>query len=747
MESEFGLCFRGRSSEELLATGVPVHDLGRVRLSRPWTVRWARGRLRRVLADSRPDVVVTHDCWPHTVFAPVVRRAGIPLVLSIHGMVNRLHRLEWWASRTPPDLVIANSHFTASSVAALFQGIPVEVWHAPRALPALDGSVRFEVRSELGTRKETVVILQASRLERWKGHAVHVEALGLLRDIPGWECWIAGGVQKGGEERFLAELRSAAERTGIPDRVGFLGQRADVPRLMAAADLFCQPNTEPEPFGFVFVEALHAGLPVITSDFGGATEIVDATCGLLTKPGDVKAVAAALRSLILDPSRRRALGAVGPSKAQSLCDPTRQLNAAAALLGPAGAWRQASRRNDLPGLGRPGVRPSGKPGSLPASCGHGREDRRIKVLHLSAGKLYGGVETFLTTLARLRNMTPEMEVEFGLCFRGRLWDELVVSGVPVYDFGLVRLSRPWTVRRARQRLRQVLADRQPQVVVAHDIWPHTVFAPVVRRAGIRLVLSLHGVANRLHWLEWWASRTPPDLVIANSHFTAGSVRNVFPRARAETWHLPVARSVVDRAVRSQVRSDLGTAHETVVILQASRLERWKGHEVHLAALGLLRDIPEWECWLAGGVQKAGESEFMARLRSAAERLGIVDRVRFLGQRDDIPRLMAAADVFCQPNVGPEPFGIVFVEALYAGLPVVTSKFGGAAEIVDGTCGILTPPGDADAVAAALRRLIQDPSLRRTLGAAGPSRAESLCDPARQLNAAAAAFLQLVGSGA
>ena len=184
---------------------------------------------------------------------------------------------------------------------------------------------------------------------------------------------------------------------------------------------------------------------------------------------------------------------------------------------------------------------------------------------------------------------------------------------------------------------------------------------------------------------------------------------------------------------------------TVVILQASRLERWKGQAIHLAALGLLRDLPGWECWLAGGIQKAGEAQFMDELRSAVERAGIADRVRFLGQRADVPRLMAAADVFCQPNTGPEPFGIVLVEALYTGLPVVTSGFGGAAEVVDQTCGVLTTPEDPEAVAAALRGLIQDPSRRRALGEAGPSRAQSLCDPARQLNAVAA-LLRVVRAG-
>ncbi len=361
----------------------------------------------------------------------------------------------------------------------------------------------------------------------------------------------------------------------------------------------------------------------------------------------------------------------------------------------------------------------------------------MKVLHLYAGNLYGGIETLLTTMARLRHRAPGMEPEFGLCFHGRLWDELVATGAAVHDLGPVRVSRPWTVWRARGRLRQVLEEIRPEVVAAHEFWPHTVFAPVVRRAGIRLVNFVHGVATGRNWRERLASRTPPDFVVANSRFTAGSVRNVFPGVRVETWHYPVGSPAVDGSVRSEVRSELGTADAAVVILQASRLERWKGQSVHLAALGLLPDLPGWECWLAGGVQKAGEGQFLDELRLAAEQAGIADRVRFLGQRADVPRLMAAADVFCQPNTGPEPFGIVLVEALYAGLPVVTSGFGGAAEVVGPTCGVLTTPGDAEAVAAALRSLIQDPSRRRALGAAGPGRAQSLCDPARQLNAAAA----------
>jgi glycosyltransferase involved in cell wall biosynthesis len=127
-----------------------------------------------------------------------------------------------------------------------------------------------------------------------------------------------------------------------------------------------------------------------------------------------------------------------------------------------------------------------------------------------------------------------------------------------------------------------------------------------------------------------------------------------------------------------------------------------------------------------------ERQFFQEVQDRAVALGIADRIRFLGQRKDVHRLFAAADIHCQPNTGPEPFGIAFVEALYAGLPVVTSNFGGGAEIVDASCGILTPPGDVDAVATALRLLITDPARRRQLGRHGASRAATISDPGRQL---------------
>lgn len=358
----------------------------------------------------------------------------------------------------------------------------------------------------------------------------------------------------------------------------------------------------------------------------------------------------------------------------------------------------------------------------------------MRVLHLYAGNLYGGVEAYLVTLAKYRHLAPQMEPHFALCFPGRLRDELTAAGAPVHDLGPVRFSRPWTLLRARRRLRDLIRRERFDAAVTHACWPHAAFAPVVRRAGIRLANAVHDVLTGGNWIERWAARTPPDAVVANSRFTAGPAAALFARSPVAVCYLPVPPPNIPdpAAARQSVRAALGTPAGAVVVLQASRLERWKGQAVHLGALARLRDVPGWEAWFAGGAQKAGEADYLGELSAAADRAGIADRVRFLGQRSDVPRLMAAADVYCQPNTGPEPFGVAVVEALYAGLPVVGSAAGGTAEIVTDSCGVLTAPGDAAAVADALGGLIRDPVRRRKLGGTAPARAAELCDPARQL---------------
>jgi glycosyltransferase involved in cell wall biosynthesis len=372
----------------------------------------------------------------------------------------------------------------------------------------------------------------------------------------------------------------------------------------------------------------------------------------------------------------------------------------------------------------------------------------MRVLHLYAGNLYGGIERLLVELARQATLCPVMSPHFALCFAGRLSEELRSCSATVHLLDPVRVSRPWTVSRVRRLLRELLRGEGFDAVITHACWPHALFAPVVRTSGAPLVYWAHDVPTGHHWLERWARRTRPDLVLANSRFTRAAITTLFPSVPCEVQYLPVpAVDARDRdRIRQEIRTALDTYPQAVVIILASRLERWKGHVPLLQALGRLRDVAEWACWIVGGVQRVQEAAYLKELQTVADQEDIGARIRFLGQRQDVPRLLAAADIHCQPNTGPEPFGVAFVEALASGLPVVTTALGGALEIIDQTCGMLTPPGDVVALAETLRALIGDPALRARLGAAGPERARRLCDPKECLSHLAGLLLAVSRSG-
>ncbi|MGI4952087.1 MAG: glycosyltransferase [Janthinobacterium lividum] len=132
----------------------------------------------------------------------------------------------------------------------------------------------------------------------------------------------------------------------------------------------------------------------------------------------------------------------------------------------------------------------------------------------------------------------------------------------------------------------------------------------------------------------------------------------------------------------------------------SRLSPWKGQRVVLEALARL---PNVGCVIAGGAL-FGEEDYARSLVALAAELGVTDRVRFLGHRADVPALMRAVDAVVHPSTEPEPFGRTLVEAMLARRPVVAAAAGAVAEIITEGTGCLVPPGDAAALAAALRQV-------------------------------------------
>jgi glycosyltransferase involved in cell wall biosynthesis len=357
----------------------------------------------------------------------------------------------------------------------------------------------------------------------------------------------------------------------------------------------------------------------------------------------------------------------------------------------------------------------------------------VRTLHVYSGNLFGGIETMLAAIGRRAGPGSRHAHEFALCFEGRLASDLQAAGAAVHQLGPVSARQPQSVTAARQTLRAVLVTQGFDCVICHAPWTQALFGSVVRRADYALVFWAHDVVTGRHWTERLARRVVPDLVICNSRFTRGTVDRLYPDVPSVVVHAPVeSPPLVDDGTRRRIRASLDTPERDVVVVQASRSEKWKGHELSIDALAELRAISDWTWWQVGGAQRPEERAFLDGLRERASRLGIAHRIRWVGERSDVPQILAAADIYCQPNVAPEPFGIAFVEALAAGLPVVTTRQGAAEEIIDDSCGVLVPPNGIHELTNALREVVTDSDRRQRLSSGGPARARELCDPLKQL---------------
>lgn len=272
--------------------------------------------------------------------------------------------------------------------------------------------------------------------------------------------------------------------------------------------------------------------------------------------------------------------------------------------------------------------------------------------------------------------------------------------------GLIRLGA---------RLGALVRSEGADVVVAQSTKALLMGAVAARRAGVPLVWQVHDrvsgayfgriLAFALRVLGWTTARG----VVANSRST---LRTLYTRGRVAVIAYPGVEPIANPSRVPQ--RDPGA----IRIAMVGRLTPWKGQDVLLRALPLLRDRPAAVDLVGGSF--FGEQDYRAQLERIVAELRLP--VEFAGHVDDPGPYFARADIAVHCSVIAEPFGQVVVEAMAAGCAVVAAAAGGPTEIVRPEVdGLLVPPGDPIALAAALDRLIADPDLRARLGAAARHR--------------------------
>lgn len=267
----------------------------------------------------------------------------------------------------------------------------------------------------------------------------------------------------------------------------------------------------------------------------------------------------------------------------------------------------------------------------------------------------------------------------------------------------------------------ILRELRPDLLHAHTARAAWLGGFAARRAGVPAIVTRRMDRRvRPGWRTQWVYRDLTRAAAAISDSVAGALLE----GGVARERIVVIHSSIDPAAyqatggRAQLRAELGADENELVVLTLGALVRRKGLDVLFAALEkLAQEGLAPAVWIAGDGEERVALEALARERS-------LTRVQFLGRRSDVADLLHAADLFAMPSRR-EGLGVAALEALACGCPVVASRVGGLAEVIeDGVSGLLVAPEDPAALAEALAALIRDPQQRVRFAAEGHARIDA-----------------------
>lgn len=338
------------------------------------------------------------------------------------------------------------------------------------------------------------------------------------------------------------------------------------------------------------------------------------------------------------------------------------------------------------------------------------------VAHYIDAEIFGGCEEVVLTLLAGLDRQRWKPVLFHHGGKGisRLIQETDRLDIP--SRVVPRLSRKHLLQSVRQ-FTATLRDVRPAIFHAHLNWPLACRAAVTaaRLSGVPSVVatshlysSLDGV--RFAWLKQRVQAASIDRYLAVSaevkNRLCGDLR--VAQSKVQVVRNGIRMTSERAAPNAALRVELTGSSDRPIVFTPARLHTQKGHRYLLEAATLVPDA----CFVL-----AGDGPERSALEQQARELGIHERVRFLGQRQDVPQLLSLCDLFVLPSLY-EGLPLSVLEAMAAGKPIVATRIGGTDEaIADGATGLLVAPGKPDELASAIRTLLADRPLAARLASA------------------------------
>lgn len=326
----------------------------------------------------------------------------------------------------------------------------------------------------------------------------------------------------------------------------------------------------------------------------------------------------------------------------------------------------------------------------------------------------------------------------GICAEGPLLDLPRQEGFRIVPVPFARSLSPVANWRAFTTLHQLFREERFDLVHGHMPISGLLARAAAKAAGVpRIAYTCHGFLFNQPgplWrrgmslgLEWLGGRLTDTLLTVSTEEAADARRlRIHRQATAVLNGRDPALFHPDPVARAALRAGLGAGEGDCVVIAVSRLVRHKGYAELLRAM---EAVPGVTLWVVGERLPSDHGDDLEReFARAAAVLG--PRLRRLGYRHAVARLLAAADIFCLPSHF-EGLPMSVIEAMLTGLPVVATSIRGPREqVVEGETGFLVPPAAVGPLATALSRLAADPDLRARLGTAGRARALEHFDEAK-----------------
>jgi glycosyltransferase involved in cell wall biosynthesis len=348
---------------------------------------------------------------------------------------------------------------------------------------------------------------------------------------------------------------------------------------------------------------------------------------------------------------------------------------------------------------------------------------KIRLLNVVPTLLCGGTETQFMTLARSLD-SDRFDVRFA-CLRqwGPFVDELAQRHIPLREYPVTTFLGLNAVKQQARFARDVRRDGI-DIVHTYSFYGNVFAVPPGRVSAPVVVASIRDRGLYLTPMQKRVQRYVcrfADCVLVN----AEAVKSWLVNDGFSPSRITVIPNGVDmsrfsaRANPAALRESLGIAVNARLVVVVSRLHRLKGIEDFLDAAAVVASTHHDVRFLVvGEPSPVGNREYLEELSGRSQRLGIADRVVFTGLRDDVPALLSAADVAVMPSLN-EALSNVLLESMAAGAPVVATDVGGTSEALQNERnGLLVPPASPSSMAAAINRLLSNPSLAGELGARG-----------------------------